>query len=108
MAHPNEHHDLPFGPGGDRIGVEVDDTIETELQLEPEQLDEKPKNKVCLESHLPYDGIATQSTINAQVIPSIFQGAGGPVLLQVRSGDCSRCHVCSASDDGVGLQAQAP
>ena len=66
-ARADEHDDLPFGPRADVIGVEVKDADEAELEAEPEEFDDDPKQKVALENHFAGDGVFPESCVNGKI-----------------------------------------
>jgi hypothetical protein len=47
MARAHQQDHLPFGPGGNVVGVQIDHADETELQRKPQQLDHDPKQEVA-------------------------------------------------------------
>ena len=54
------------------VGVQIDHADETELQAEPQELDQDPEQEIALETHFAHDGIAPQSRVNAGVAPQLF------------------------------------
>ena len=69
MARPHQQDHLPFGPGGDVVGVQINHADETELQPKPEQLDHDPEQEVAFETHFPHDGVAPERRVNGRVAP---------------------------------------
>src|SRR5437762_28496 len=67
MARADQQHDLPLCPRFNMIGVQVEHADKTELQTEPEQLDDDPEQEVALESHLPRHRILPQRAVDAEV-----------------------------------------
>ncbi len=77
MARPHQQDDLPFGPGGDVIGVQIDDADEAELEGEPKHLDHDPEQEIAFETHFAHDGVAPERMINDGVAPQPRGEVGG-------------------------------
>src|SRR5882672_5582566 len=67
MTGADQHHDLPFRPAPNVIGVQVKDPDQTKLQAEPKQLDKNPEQEVALEDHLAGHRVLPQGSVDAQI-----------------------------------------
>ncbi len=67
LVSADECDDVPASPVADDAGVAEEGVDEEDLASEPEEFDERPKEEVGLEVHLPDEGVAEQQEVNLEV-----------------------------------------